>query len=84
MLSTGTHTLEMDEPETCAQELQELELALESEVASAAALELTWALGTARRSPDFSPPQQAAVITHVAMLGWALVMKARKEKGDTT
>ena len=84
MLSTGTHTLEMEEPETCAQELQELALALESEVAPAAALELSSALGTARRWPDFSPPQRAAAITHVARLGWALVMKARKEKGDTT
>ena len=63
MLSTGTHTLEMDEPETCAQELQELELALESEMAPAAALELSRALGAARRSPGFSPPQRAAVIT---------------------
>ena len=69
MLSTGTHTLEMEEPETCAQELQELALALESEVAPAAALELSSALGTARRWPDFSPPQRAAVITHVAKLG---------------
>jgi hypothetical protein len=45
------------------------------------ALELSRALGTLRRSPDFSPPQQAAAITHVTRLGWALVMKARKEKG---
>ena len=74
----------MDEPETCAPELQELELALESELAPAVALELSRALGMARRWPDFSPPQRAAVITHVARLGWALVMKARKEKGDTT
>ena len=93
MQRTGTHTLAMasdlsnhlwQEPETCAQELQELALALESEVAPAAALEVSRSLDTVRRSPDFSPSQRAAVITHVAGLGWALVMKARKEKGGVT
>ena len=93
MLCNGTHTLAMasdlsnhlwQEPETCAQELQELALALESEVAPAAALEVSRSLDTVRRSPDFSPSQRAAVITHVAGLGWALVMKARKEKGGVT
>ena len=61
-----------------------LALALESEVAPAAALEVSRSLDTVRRSPDFSPSQRAAVITHVAGLGWALVMKARKEKGGVT
>ena len=60
MLSTGTHTLEMDEPETCAQELQELALAMESEVLESysevlASLESE----VLRRSPGFSPPPVA-------------------------
>jgi hypothetical protein len=78
MLRTGPHTLFERGPETCAQEsLQELALALETEVAPA--LGARWL--ALEISPDFSPPQRAAAITHVTRLGWALVMKARKEKG---
>jgi hypothetical protein len=34
-----------------------------------AALEVSRALGTVQRSPDFSPPQRVVVIAHVAGLG---------------
>jgi hypothetical protein len=61
-----------------------LALALESELAPAAALQLSRALKIVRHSSKFSPPQRAAAKMHVARLGWALVMEARKEKGGTT
>ena len=75
----------MKEPLTCVGELEELALAMESEVLESYS-EVLASLESAvlRRSPGFSPPQRAAVITHVACQGWALVMKTRKEKGGAT
>ena len=75
----------MQEPLTCVGELEELALAMESEVLESYS-EVLASLESAvlRRSPGFSPPQRAAVITHVACQGWALVMKTRKEKGGAT
>ena len=60
-----------------------LALALESEVAPAAARSLSQALEIFRCSPNFLPPQRAAAKMHVARLGWAFVTEARKEKGGT-
>ena len=60
-----------------------LALALESELAPTAALQLSRALEIFRRSSKFSPPQRVAAKMHVARLGWALVTEARKEKGGT-
>ena len=54
----------MDEPETCAGELQELALAMESEVLESYSEVLASLKSEVlRRSPGFSPPQRAAVIT---------------------
>ena len=58
-----------------------LALALESELAPTAALQLSRALEIIRRSPNFSPPQRAAAKMQVARLGWAFVTEARKAKG---
>ena len=75
----------MQEPLTCVGELEALALAMESEVLESYS-EVLASLESAvlRRSPGFSPPQRAAVITHVACQGWALVMKTRKEKAGAT
>ena len=61
-----------------------LALALESELAPTAALQLSRAMEIVHRSSKFSPPQRVAAKMHVARLGWALVTEARKEKGGTT
>ena len=58
-----------------------LALALESELAPTAALQLSRALEIFRRSPKFSPPQRAAAKMQVTRLGWAFVTEARKAKG---
>ena len=60
-----------------------LALALESELAPTAALQLSRALEIVQRSSKFSPPQRVAAKMHVARLGWALVTEARKAKGGT-
>jgi hypothetical protein len=60
-----------------------LALALESELAPTAALQLSRALKICRRSPNCSPPQRAAAKMQVARLGWAFVTEARKAKGGT-
>ena len=61
-----------------------LALALESELAPTAALQLSRALEIVQRSSKFSPPQRVAAKMHVARLGWAFVTEARKENGGTT
>ena len=61
-----------------------LALMLESEVAPAAARELSRALERIRRSTVFSPPQRAEAKLQVARQCWALVTAARKEKGGAT
>jgi hypothetical protein len=71
---------EQDPPKTSRAALA---LALESEVAPAAACTLSQALEIFRRSPNFSPPQRAAAKMQVARLGWACVTEARKAKGGT-
>ena len=61
-----------------------LALALESELAPTAALQLSRAMEIVHRSSKFSPPQRVAAKMHVARLGWAFVTEARKENGGTT
>ena len=60
-----------------------LALALESELAPTAALQLSRALEIFLCSPNFSPPQRAAAKMQVTRLGWAFVTEARKAKGGT-
>jgi hypothetical protein len=74
------HTL-MAEQDPLKTSMTALALALESEVAPAAAHTLSQALEIFWRSRKFSPPQRAAAKMRVARLGWAFVTEARKEKG---
>ena len=62
------HTL-MAEQDPLKTSRAALALALESEVAPAAARTLSQALEIFRRSPNFSPPQRAAAKMQVARLG---------------
>jgi hypothetical protein len=74
----------MAEQDPLKSSMATLALALESEVATAAARSLSQALEIFRRSRKLSPPQRAAATMHMARLGLAFVTEARKAKGGTT